>query len=292
MHSYFKKNIKKVIIFYQNKSHDIVKNIHQVESFLKQKNIKVFKTFKKKDFSKADLVISLGGDGTYLKSVQLHESIPVLGINMGSLGFLTPHESEYSILLLKKTIEGKMLCKKNHFLKAEAFNIPFTTEESFLHQIKNIKKQKKIEDFYSVNDIVVERGYLSCLISISIYINKQYIYSIKSDGLIVSSPIGSTAYNLAAGGPILHPKTNSLVITAICSHSLTNRPIVINDQSEIILKIHNKAFLTADGVVQKKLKKNNIFVVKKSKKFFTSIVENREVGFSLLRKKLQFGQRN
>lgn len=298
MNTRFKKSIKKVVIFYQAPSTAIRNNIKQIESFFKQKKILVRcvsqKTIQKKDINKTDLIISLGGDGTYLKSVQLDESIPVLGINMGSLGFLTPHESEHTLLFLQKTIQGKMFFKKNYFLKIESFQHSLKKEElDPLEWIKQIKTQKKDGEFYSVNDVVVERGSLSYLISISIYINKQYIYSTKSDGLIVSSPIGSTAYNLAAGGPILHPKTNSLVITAICPHSLTNRPVVIDDQSEIILRIHSqKPSLTTDGVVQKKLKKDNFLVITKSKNFFTSIVENKEIEFPLLRKKLQFGQRN
>ena len=111
--------------------------------------------------------------------------------------------------------------------------------------------------------------------------------------MIISSPLGSTAYNLAAGGPILHPKTQSLVISPICSHSLTNRPVVINDDDEIILQLHRTgSFLTTDGVINQKLNSGHVLLIKKSKRFFTSVIETKEAKFSLLRKKLQFGQRN
>lgn len=300
MSNCFQKNIKNITVVYRSKNSKIKNKIKAIDEFLKTKSIGL-KHFSHseihlKDASKSDLILSLGGDGTYLKSVQVANSTPVLGINMGSLGFLTPYEEESTLSILEKTLNGKMFSKKNYFLKTESYKIEQTKKkikDSPSEWIKNLKPLKNPESFYSVNDVVIERGSLSHLISISIYINRQYIYSLKSDGLIVSSPLGSTAYNLAAGGPILHPKTQSLVITPICSHSLTNRPVVINDESEIILRLQGKsAFLTTDGVTNKKLNLKYILAIKKSKRFFNSIVENKESEFPLLRKKLKFGQRD
>ena len=189
-----------------------------------------------------------------------------------------------------------MFLKKNYFLKTylcEKKRSSDTKNQTVPTDLHNIQLQKEKQTFYSVNDIVVERGACSHLINVSIFINKEYIYSLKSDGLIVSSPIGSTAYNLAAGGPILHPQVSSLVITPICSHSLTNRPVVIPDSSEIHLNFADtKAYLTIDGVTKSELSAKSLVIIKKDKKSFLSVTEEEDTGFALLRKKLKFGQRD
>lgn len=294
----FKKKIKYVVIFYRSKSAKIKNKIKEISHFLKKKNINFELIFQQENqaFNTADLIICLGGDGAYLKAVKYGRDTPILGINMGSLGFLTPYEEEKSLSLLEKTITGQMFLKKNHFLKAYLYkqNISLTKKLKISpFSPFNIKTKKPQEIFHSVNDVVVERGAFSHLINVSIFINKEYIYSLKSDGLIVSSSIGSTAYNLAAGGPILHPKVSAFVITPVCSHSLTNRPIVIPDTSEIYLNFGNKkAFLTIDGVTKSALSYQNTVFIKKDKNYFLSVIEKEETEFALLRKKLKFGQRD
>ena len=294
--SFFKKNIKHIVIFYQSQNLKIKNKIIEIKNFLEKKNIAVHLASQRKNspLHSADLLLSLGGDGTYLKAVKYGRDIPILGINMGSLGFLTPYPSEQTIPLLKKTLQKKMFLKKNHFLKSciyEKNSIrPEKTENLNAFYTKSVKIKKQ---FYSVNDIVIERGSFSHLIHISIFINKKLIYSLKSDGLIISSPLGSTAYNLASGGPILHPKVSGFVVTPICSHSLTSRPVVIPDHSEVHLQLNkNKAYLTIDGINQTKLSSKNIIRIKKDKSFFLSLVEKKEEEFSILRKKLKFGERD
>ena len=294
----FKKNIKYVVIFYRSKRVQITNKIQEITRFLKKQKIHfdLISQTEDRKFGQSDLIICLGGDGTYLKAVKYGKGSPILGINMGSLGFLTPYEAQKSLILLKKTLKGQMLLKKNHFLKACLYKKVFSASKKVqkaqfdLYDIKS-KAEKQI--FYSVNDIVIERGAFSHLINVSIFINTEYTYSLKSDGLIVSSPIGSTAYNLAAGGPILHPHVSSFVITPICSHSLTNRPVVIPDTSEIYLNVGNtKAYLTIDGLTKSELSAQSAVLIKKDKSSFLSVVDTEESGFALLRKKLKFGQRN
>ena len=296
-----KKNIRHIALFYQSKSLKIKNKIEEISHFLKKRNVS-FQVLSQKDtnkneiLDKTDIILSLGGDGTYLKAVKHAKDIPILGINMGSLGFLTPHENKRSLFLLEKLLNKKMFLKKNHFLKSclyekESWSLKPLQKKSFQKLFIQAPPAKKV--FYSVNDVVIERGSFSHLIPISIFINGEYIYSLKSDGLIISSPVGSTAYNLAAGGPILHPKVSSFVITPICSHSLTNRPVVISDHSEIYLQFDRKeAYLNIDGLSQARLKPANILLVKKAQKAFFSVVEEEETEFALLRKKLKFGQRN
>lgn len=293
-----KKKIKSITIFYRSKSSKITNKIQEISCFLKKKNIHfdLVSQQENRTFNKADLIVCLGGDGTYLKAVKYGQGAPILGINMGSLGFLTPYENQKSLFLLEKTLKGKMFLKKNSFIKTCLYKkkaLPFKSRLKAPQDLHDTHLEKEEQVFYSVNDIVVERGAFSHLINVSIFINKEYIYSLKSDGLIVSSPVGSTAYNLAAGGPILHPKVSSLVITPICSHSLTNRPVVIPDSSEIYLSFSNtKAYLTIDGVTQSELSEQNIVLIKKDKKTFLSVTEKEDPGFILLRKKLKFGQRD
>ena len=210
-----------------------------------------------------------------------------MGINMGSLGFLTPYENQKSLLLLEKTLKGQMFLKKNNFLKTCLYKKKALSSKNHLTALQDhLEKEEQV--FYSVNDIVVERGAFSHLINVSIFINKEYIYSLKSDGLIVSSPVGSTAYNLAAGGPILHPKVSSLVITPICSHSLTNRPVVIPDSSEIYLGFANtKAYLTIDGVTQSELSAQNAVLIKKDRKTFLSVTEKEDPRICSSKKKIK-----
>lgn len=294
----FKKNIKHIAIFYRSENARIKNKIREICRFLKKKNISFELVFQQenKTFNMADLIVCLGGDGAYIKAVKYGKGAPILGINMGSLGFLTPYEAEKSLFLLEKTIKGQMFLKKNHFLKTYLYkkNTPHSEKlQDPLLQLNDIKSKKPKQIFYSVNDIVIERGGFSHLINTSIFINKEYIYSLKSDGLIISSPIGSTAYNLAAGGPILHPKVASFVITPVCSHSLTNRPVVIPDSSEIYLNFGSKkAFLTIDGTTASELSYQNAILIKKDKNYFLSVTEKEETEFAILRKKLKFGQRD
>ena len=285
---------KNVIIFYQSRKTKILNKIKEITAFLKKKHISfvLIENKESKEFPISDLVICLGGDGAYLKAVKYSKNTPILGINMGSLGFLTPHPAENSLSLLEDFFKGKMITKKNYFLKTKLYNLPTVFEKKTLQiSIERLKKPKHF--FQSVNDVVIERGSFNHLINLSIFINKNYIYSLKSDGVIVSSPIGSTAYNLAAGGPILHPAVSSFVITPICSHSLTNRPIVIPDNSEIHLVLENtKAYLTIDGLTQSEISAHSLVCIKKDKKSFISLKKADEKDFSLLRKKLKFGQRD
>ena len=296
--SLFKNNIKHLVIFYRSENKKIKNKIQEILRFLKKKNISFELVFQRDDklCTKTDLIVCLGGDGTYLKAVKYAKGTPILGINMGSLGFLTPYEAEKSLSLLEKTLKGELFLKKNHFLKTCLYekNVSSSGNSKIpFFQLKDLKSNKPKQVFYSVNDTVIERGAFSHLITVSIFINGEYVYSLKSDGLIISSPIGSTAYNLAAGGPILHPKVSSFVITPVCSHSLTNRPVVIPDSSEIYLSFGaKKAFLTIDGTVKSEISHKNTVLIKKDSKSFFSITEKAETEFALLRKKLKFGQRD
>ena len=296
-------DIKTAAVIYRARTPPARRKALEVQKFLKSRGVKSFAVSDRQtdraDPGAARLIVSLGGDGAYLKAVHFAEnkSIPVLGINMGSFGFLTPHNEARALEILDKCLDGKMFLRRNFFLQAEI--VKDTDGAAGDRKIAGRRNaapgdgKRGGKTFQAVNDIVVERGRLSRLISLSVFINNQYICSVKADGLIVAGPLGSTAYNLAAGGPILHPEVRSFVITPICSHSLTNRPVIIHDKSEIKIRADSpKAFLTIDGAAASPLTNRDTLLVRKDRRSFLSLTEKRQWEFELLREKLQFGQRN
>ena len=280
-------SIKKSILVYRDSSHSMLTLVRRTEKWLKQKGIQT-KTFSQSSLINhsslkkqaldlpVDLVLVLGGDGTYLQAVQsvTHHKSPFLGINMGSFGFLTVHRQSAIISCLKAVLKGDLQIEERSMM------------EVFLYRGK-----KKEGHFLALNDMVMERGAFSHLISIAVYIQNQNIYSVKADGLIISSPTGSTAYNLAAGGPILHPQVRSYAITPICSHSLTNRPVIVPDTYEMMFKLTNKdkkAFLTIDGRKKAQISNQHMVKMRKASVCHRTLRSKNHNDFLLLREKLQF----
>ena len=303
------KKTKTIVLFHNSKSLKnlkIKRKIKEIQSFLNKKNIKTFVTNKQAEQSlpKSSLIVSLGGDGTYLNAVKHAKDTPILGINMGSLGFLTPHSDSSALFMIENFFKGKHHLEKNYFLKA-ALKKSSYQKLSSKEKKQQLKPGKKIfkkenntynlksQSFIAVNDIVIERGSFNHLIKLSVFINKEFAYSLKSDGIIISSPLGSTAYNLAAGGPILDTTVPCLVVTPICSHALTNRPLVISDKSKIELILENtKAYLTIDGLTQCEISAHSQVHIKKARKSFFSVVDKEPKSYVLLKQKLRFGQRD
>jgi NAD+ kinase len=205
------------------------------------------------------------------------ERVPVLGFNMGSLGFLTVHRARDLFPMLELALDGQLELKSRSMLRV---------------RVRAGDKDK--DDFTALNDLVIERGPSSRLIHLALSVDKLPITAIKADGLIVATPTGSTAYNLAAGGPILHPEVDALVVTPICPHSLTSRPFIFPDRRRIrfaILGADSRAMLTVDGT-QKAIigPDDEVWVERHS----CDHLFLRKVGhnyFSLLKEKLKFGER-
>ncbi len=270
---------------YRDKSQSTIRKVNQVKQWFQNHGI-IFDcitqsalvgsdVFNKK---RVDLLVVLGGDGTYLHTVHCvkDHSIPFLGINIGSLGFLTVHRQELIERCLSDVVNGQM-----HL------------EYRALINVKVKKNDQLINQYIALNDVVIERGAFSHLINVSIAIQDQNIYSIKADGLIVSSPTGSTAYNLAAGGPILHPDVKSFVITPICSHSLTHRPVALPDTCEMSFQMSSKtqsAFLTIDGRKTMSISSEHQIIVNKSTVKHRTLRAKDYNYFLLLKDKLKFSQ--
>ncbi len=288
----FPKDIKNVLIVYRPDTKNAIKIANELASWLIEKGLKPFSHPKQKlkvgstavppvkQLSRIQLVIVLGGDGTYLEAVRLLEGrrIPILGINQGSLGFLTNTRAEDLYPTLEKTLNAELEMRPRRMLTAKVF-----------------KGGRLVKEATALNDLVLERGARSHLINVQIFNNKMFTLDVKADGLIVSSPTGSTAYNLAAGGPILHPEVEAFVMTPVCPHSLTSRPILLPDHRTITLKLHTghqKASLTVDGQTIMEIADSHEIKIQRSKYAHYVLRDPSHNYFNLVAEKLKFGLRS
>ncbi len=229
--------------------------------------------------SLVDVIIVLGGDGTMLSVARLVGSIgvPILGVNLGGLGFITEVNKDEIFDAVQKVLSGNC-----------------TIEERIMLSAKVFRQGREIADFSVLNDVVINKGALARIIDMETYINHSYVATFRADGLIISTPTGSTAYCLSAGGPILYPTLNSIVLTPICPHTLTNRPLVLPDDvvSEVILRSDSEdVFLTLDGQVGFSLKKHDSVEVKKCGFKAKILIPCERDYFQILRTKLKWGER-
>lgn len=282
---------KKVAIVYRIHTEKAVKAAQTVTNWLKKKNYEVFTGPEQKklagttlmksarEFQKMALVVVLGGDGTYLRAVRLMQThqVPILGFNMGTLGYLAHHSADKLIETLEKTLNSDM-CVQNRSLV----------------QVTVIRKGKKTGTVHTaLNDVVLERGSNSQLIHVAITMDETPVQEVKADGFIISTPTGSTAYNLAAGGPILDPETQSFVFTPVAPHSLTHRPLVVPDKKLIRLRMESlQSHLVVDGQKVVDLKVGDELVVEKAEIEHQLVIAKNHNDYNLLKKKLLFGSRN
>jgi len=264
---------KKKVILTSDKLGQIAPHMKKVHSTIN--------TGTEKDIlTKTDLIIVLGGDGTFISTARkaTKPKIPILGINLGTLGFTT----EFSKSEIYETLEA--------VLKGD-----YKTSKLNLFTTKIFQDGVKTKEYFFVNDAVIGRKDVSRLIHLSLNTNEENIYNLKGDGLIISSPLGSTAYSLAAGGPIIHPESKSIVITPICPHSLNFRPIVLPNDIEIKINPNeNKEIiqLTLDGQEAIDINVDSIVSITKSKKRPIEIIKNTEKNFFLtLRNKFTLGKK-
>lgn len=226
--------------------------------------------------SKVDILVSMGGDGTMLSSARSVGSAgtPILGINLGSLGFLTQLTPQQLLPALDAIIKGEYTLQKRMLLKVEADGI------------------ENIESPYALNDIVVDNGAISRLIDIRLAVNKEEIVTYKADGLIISTATGSTAYSLAVGGPIMHPKMEAMIASPISSFSLNTRPIIFSPDDILEVSVENEshqAQITIDGQVMLPIKNISKITIKKADFYSQFIVFPETSFYRVLRNKLHWG---
>jgi NAD+ kinase len=225
----------------------------------------------------ADLAVVLGGDGTLLAGARLlgDHQVPIVAINHGGLGFLTEVTLEEMYPALERVLEGK-----------------FVTQQRMMMDIRVSRDGKDAGTYRALNDVVINKGTLSRMIEIEARVDGQYVSRFRSDGLIVSTPTGSTAYNISAGGPIIFPTMGAMIVTPICSHTLTNRPIVLPEsvKIEIVLcSAQDGAYATVDGQVGLQLQKDDRLVVEKSDITVKLVAPADKNYFDVLRGKLKWG---
>jgi NAD+ kinase len=249
------------------------------EAISKQTGCVVAEVLPEKLAANVDLVLVLGGDGTMIATSRMvaDTEVPVLGINFGGLGYLAEFRIEELYSALESILSGNYRLDKRVMLSVE---LPGDTQEAqAIHRV--------------LNDVVINKSALARIIEIEAYLNDQFVNSFRADGLIVSTPTGSTAYNLSAGGPVIFPSMNAVVITPICPFTLSNRPIVVPDDATIELRLKTDkedVALTLDGQVGFPLRVDDRVVIRKSKTTFNLVQPMNRNYFDVLRDKLRWGR--
>jgi NAD+ kinase len=230
--------------------------------------------------SRCDLLVVLGGDGTLLSVARraYRLAVPILGVNLGNLGFLTEVAREEMLPVLDKVLAGDYQLSERMMLDARV-----------------VRAGREVARYTVLNDIVISKGALARIIELEASVNDKYLCNIRADGLIIATPTGSTGYNLSAGGPIISPGQNCLAIAPICPHSLTHRPIVVSGTAVIQLtaKQHDDDILvTADGQIGMPLQRDDLVELRRSQAVTRLIRSPYKDYFAILRTKLGWATRS
>lgn len=281
---------KKLSILYKENDNLAVNSALKVQDWLKHRGaecnlfhpvgeISPFTHSEIETIYNSDALIVLGGDGTMLAVSRIvgGRKIPIIGINMGNLGFITEIPKDQLFDSLEEIFSGKFEVEERSMLAAEVF-----------------RDNQIISKYLALNDIVIGKGIMAKISNFDLIINNVYVSTIKADGIIISTPTGSTAYNLSAGGPILYPTLKGIVFTPICPHTLSVRPVVLPDDFiiDIVISSHVKdIFLSIDGQIGFALKKKDKVRCKIAEEKTFIIASLERDYFKILREKLRWGER-
>ena len=229
--------------------------------------------------AQVDLLIVLGGDGTLLATARAlnRKTVPILAVNLGGLGFLTVISKEDIYATLEQVLEGKARIERRVQLEGEL-----------------VRADEIISSFLALNDVVLNKGAIARIIDFDVLVDGRFMSTYKADGLIVSTPTGSTAYSLAAGGPIIAPSVSAILVTPICAHTLTNRPLVLPDTAQIEISVKSQreaAYLTVDGQVGLAAHSDDTVRLRKASSYVEIIQPISMNYFEILREKLKWGER-
>lgn len=281
---------KHISILYKENDNQAIENALKVQEWAKSRgtdcmlfhSVGELSTFSHSEIEtvrNSDALLVLGGDGTILAVSRLVEGrrIPIIGINMGNLGFITEVPRSSLFESLEEIFSGKYEIEERSMLSAEVF-----------------RSGQVISSYLGLNDVVIGKGIMAKISNFDLIINNSYVSTIKADGIIISTPTGSTAYNLSAGGPILYPTLRGLVFTPICPHTLSVRPLVLPEdfKVDIVISSHAKdIFLTIDGQIGFALKKEDRVRVKIAEEKTYIVAPVGRDYFKILREKLKWGER-
>ena len=229
-----------------------------------------------------DMVVVLGGDGTLLSMADCiaaaGKSIPILGVNFGSLGFLTEVTLPELYSSLETVLSGKARVEERMML-ASTVRRPRETFRAYV----------------ALNDVVVTKTSRARMVDLSVSVGDEFVTRVRADGLIIATPTGSTAYNLAAGGPIVQPNVDALIVTPIAPHTLTNRPLIIPGASTVRVQAHmetrDEVFVTFDGQAGCQLEEGDEISVRRAERTLRLIRPSTRSYFEVLRQKLKWGER-
>ncbi|MEQ1601428.1 MAG: NAD kinase [Methylophilaceae bacterium] len=252
-------------------------NVFMEEDTALHSNIPDYRTLAIDKIGKnSDLAIVLGGDGTMLTAARalIGDEIPLVGINRGHFGFLTDLSAEQMLDGITNILAGK-----------------FDLEKRMLLFAKVLRDGQVVSQGYVLNDVVVSRGSMASLIELEVSIDGHFVHKQRSDGLIVATPTGTTAYSLSAGGPILHPSLDAIALVPICPHALSNRPIAINSASkiEITLLRGEDTRVHLDGQLNVAFHEGDQVLVQRADKTITLLHPLGHNHYDMLRKKLHWG---
>ncbi|MFQ5645916.1 MAG: NAD(+)/NADH kinase [bacterium] len=227
--------------------------------------------------SRAELLIVLGGDGTILNAARsvIGHDIPILGVNLGRLGFLAEFSPADLYLYLDEILAGNYNLDHRIMLKAEVF-----------------RNQEPVAEYCALNELILHKEAIARVICLRTTINGDFLNNFSSDGIIVATPTGSTAYSLSAGGPIVQPGMEALVIAPICPHTLSNRPLVVPDSSVVevtLIRSLSKVYLTMDGQEGKEIYPGDLIKIRKTKDRISLVCHPRIDYYTMLREKLGWG---
>lgn len=227
----------------------------------------------------ADMLVVLGGDGTLLSVARLVQGrdVPILGVNLGSMGFLTEVTIEEMLPVLEQVLKGSYGIDRRMMLKAQV-----------------LRQGSCIEEQSLLNDVVINKSALARILTLEVTVDGIYLTTFQADGLILSTPTGSTAYSLAAGGPIIYPSLSSILLTPICPHTLTNRPIILPVGSTIEVTLRSEerdAYVTLDGQLGLPFLENDVAKIQQSDYTVPLIKSPFKEYFEVLRTKLKWGER-
>jgi NAD+ kinase len=264
----------KFILFSNSQKPDAQKTAREIKDYLEKKGHSVIPEDRhhplNDSYEKADFCISVGGDGTILEFFHKYPPIdaPLLGVNSGNLGFMAdvPLDDLYPSL-------------------DALLNNAFEVDEHLMLEYNS----RGNDSPYAVNDIVIHRGTCTNLIELKIHVDGKYFNTFRADGVILATPTGSTAYSLAAGGPIISGSLNALILTPICPHTISNRPIVFLPKDEVTIEYISSfegAEVSKDGIRQFTLKQSEVLKIKPSKKRFKIVNLERRDEYLTLRTKL------
>lgn len=278
-------------IIYKRNFKPAKKEAETLEKWLKGRGIKVFSEEMAGEVrlndcneepstipSNVNWVVVLGGDGTLLGAARkvVKSGAPILGVNLGGLGFLTEIPLKRLYPAMKMMLDNKL-----------------NAEKRLMIETKVLRNNSEMCRFSVLNDVVINKGPLARIIDLDISINDKFLTTYKADGLIISTPTGSTGYNLSAGGPILYPTVANFILTPICPFALTNRPIILPDSHKVCIKMgkesEEKVSLTFDGQVGFDFSYGDRVIISKSDNAIKLIKSPDQTYFEILRTKLMWG---